>query len=745
MSRLGAGFRRECHCIMFSRLRLHNLPGVLSNLVAVGLVIAMAVAALVLRLVDPIPLQNLRLAQFDQLQRWYPRAYSPVGVRVVDIDEASLKEYGQWPWPRTRLAELVSRLHSAGAAVVVFDVLLAEPDRTSPARMAQLWNDPKVSALLQTLPDNDLVLQKSFEAQNVVLGSSLARSGQRADPLNGPGKPDLPYRIIHDGGGDPARWLNAFDSIVLPLPHLMVSAKGVGALNFASDADGVVRRVPMLVRLGNDIVPSLSAEALRVAHGTRNYVLRSNDAGMTDVRIGDLTVPTDSKGEIWLYYTRPQPDRYVSAARVLDGQVGKEKLEGDIVLVGSSAAGLMDLRFSPMGGVMPGVETHALALEQILLGQYLERPAWVGGLEALVIVLCALTAGLFALASSAWSAVLAMLVVLAVMVAGGCYAFAAHHLLLDAIYPALVAGFGFALGGSIHHWLTERERRWVREAFSRYVSPNRVAHLVAHHERLQLGGRRQTCSFVFTDLAGFTSMMEAGDPAQAVAQLNEYLDGMVAIVFKHDGTLDRIVGDALAVLFSAPVPQQDHRQRAMDCALEMDRFATAYALRLRVSGVAWGYTRIGVHTGEVIVGNFGGKTLFDYRALGDPINTASRLESVNKHLGTRVCVSRAILDGCTGVPARLVGFLVLKGKVQPLEVYEPLAATNAELTAPAADYAAGMRLLRPLDPPDPDSAGLALAHFELLIQKYPHDPLVSLHLARLRSGAQDDLIVMQEK
>ncbi|WP_255368553.1 CHASE2 domain-containing protein [Polaromonas sp. OV174] len=717
----------------------------LSNLVAVSLVIALAVGALMLWLLNPIPLQNLRLAQFDQLQRWYPRAYSPAGVRVVDIDEASLREFGQWPWPRTRLAELVNRLKDAGAAVVVFDVLLVEPDRTSPAPMARLWKHPEVSALLETLPDHDQVLQQSLAEQSVVLGASLSGSGHSAEPVNGSSQAPPPYRIINRGGSHPEQWLNAFDAIVLPLPNLMASAKGVGALNFASDADGVVRRVPMLSRLGNDMVPSLSAEALRVAKGTRNYLLRSSEAGVQEVRIGDLTVPTDAKAEIWLYYTRPQPDRYVSAARVLDKQVGKEKLDGHIVLIGSSAAGLMDLRFSPMGDVMPGVEAHALALEQILLGEHLQRPAWLAGLEALVIVLFALAAGLFALASSARSVVIAMLIVLAVMVAGACYAFVAHHLLLDAIYPTLVAAISFALGGSIHHWLTEREQRWVREAFSRYVSPNRVAHLVAHHEQLQLGGQRQACSFVFTDLAGFTSMMEAGDPAQAVTQLNEYLDGMLAIIFKHDGTLDRIVGDAVAVLFSAPVPQPDHRQRAMNCALEMDRFATAYAMQLRASGTAWGHTRIGVHTGEVIVGNFGGKTLFDYRALGDPINTASRLESVNKHLGTRVCVSRAILDGCVGVPARLVGFLVLQGKVQPLEVYEPLAAANDALSAPVADYAAGMRLLRPLDNQDLNHPSLALAHFEVLFEKYPHDPLVSLHLQRLRFGATDDLIVMREK
>jgi adenylate cyclase len=206
--------------------------------------------------------------------------------------------------------------------------------------------------------------------------------------------------------------------------------------------------------------------------------------------------------------------------------------------------------------------------------------------------------------------------------------------------------------------------------------------------------------------------------------------------------LDRIVGDAVAVLFSAPVPQDDHRQRAFNCAMEMDTFTSAYSARLRAQGVAWGHTRIGIHTGEVIVGNFGGKTLFDYRALGDPINTAARLESVNKHLGTRVCLSQAILDGCTDVRVRAVGRLVLKGKSVPLQVYEPLAATNPAECAPPSEYDAAMALLQAGNDGDGQAA---LACFEALFIRYPHDPLVLLHLRRLREGATDDLITMAEK
>lgn len=720
-----------------------RLPGVLSNGAALALVLLIVLIGLILWLANPIPVQSVRLAQFDQFQRWHPRPYTPVAVRVVDIDEASLKAYGQWPWPRTLIAELVQRLHDAGTAAVAFDVLLSEPDRTSPMTMAKLWQNPQLTTQLQRLPDHDEVLGRTLLDRSVVLGSSLSNSGAPETAVKpGADLPQFPYRIIASGASNPASWLHGFDSALWPLPTLQANALGIGALNFSGDADGVVRRVPLLLRLDDKIVPTLSAEALRVAQQARNYLLRSNEAGVQDVRIGGVTVPTNAKAEIWLHYTADQPDRYVSAAQVLQGTVPAKLLDGNIVLIGSSAAGLMDLRFNPMGQMMPGVQAHAMALEQVLSEQYLQRPAWTSAVEGLALVLGALVVGLVALAAPAKWATSAAVVVLATLLGGAWYAFVVEHLLLDASNPALVITLSFGLASGMHHLLSEREQRWVREAFSRYVSPNRVAHLVAHPEALELGGQRQVCSFVFTDLAGFTSMMESGDPARAVALLNDYLDAMLTIVFKHEGTLDRIVGDAVAVLFSAPVQQTDHRQRALDCALEMDVFASAYAARLQAQGMPWGHTRIGVHSGEVIVGNFGGKMLFDYRALGDPINTASRLEAVNKHLGTRVCVSQAILDGCTGVLVRRVGQLVLKGKSQPLLVYEPIATTDSAACAEPEDYDAAMNLLQAGAAHQPE---LAREAFEALSARHPHDPLVTLHLQRLRQGATDDLIVMTEK
>ncbi len=714
----------------------HNTA--LSRAWTLALVLATTVAALALWMLDPIPAQSLRLAQFDQFQRWHPRPDSPPQVWVVDIDEASLKALGQWPWPRTRLADLVERLHEAGAAAIALDVLLAEPDRTSPRAVAALWDKPELQALLQGLPDHDTVLARTLGNKSVVLGSSLSN-----DEAAAPAQALLaPYRIVRSGTGDPAHWLHGFDGAIWPLPQLAAGASGVGAMNFTADSDGVLRRVPLYLRMGEHIIPTLSAEALRVAQGARNHVLRVGEAGMQDARIGAVTVPTNAQAEVWLYFSQQAPTNIVPAAQVLNGQLPFGLLNGKIALVGSSAAGLMDLRTNPMGKQMPGVLAHALALEQMLSNRHILRPAWALAAEALALLIGALTVGMVALrAPVRWSVLLAA-GTLATLLGGTWLAFAHYHLLLDAANPALAVLLVFGLASSLHHRASERQQRWVREAFSRYVSPNRVAHLIAHPEQLKLGGRRQVCSFVFTDLAGFTRMVEGCDPAQLVKQINGYLDEMLEIVFKHEGTLDRFMGDALVVMFSAPVEQSDHCQRALDCALEMHAFASDYARRLQSQGVAWGHTRIGVHSGEVIVGNFGGSALFDYRALGDPINTASRLESVNKHLGTWVCVSKATLEGCAAVAVRPIGRLVLKGKTESLRAFEPVAATRTGQCASPVDYGAALSLLQS---GQADQIGLAHAAFETLAERYPQDPLVRLHLQRLRQGATDDLIVMAEK
>ena len=690
-----------------------------------------------LLLFDPPLLQTLRQSVFDQYQRVHPRVYQPAPVRIIDIDEESLAKIGQWPWPRSRIAELVERLRKAEVAALGFDVLFAEPDRTSPMAMLNIWSLPGTTQRsIASLPDHDELLATALEPGGVVLGFSVEREG------TGPDLPAQKYRFVNMG--EPALpFAHAFSRAVPSLPLLSNAAAGNGVLTFVPDNDGVVRRVPLLLRLGDMLVPSLAAEVLRVGQGAQNYMLRTSDTpgvGMTEVKIGDFAVPTTSAGEAWIHYTGPVDERTIPAWKILAGEIPDAELQGKLLLVGASAQGLMDLRFSPLGGVMPGVEAHAQLLEQVLTDSYIYRPAWANTIEALTIVMGGLALGTLALVTGALVSAVAALLVIGAVVWAGWMAFAEHRLLLDPVTPSLGIFLAFLLSSVMHHLSTERRQRFVREAFSRYVSPNLVSYIVEHPDQLELGGKRQECSFVFTDLAGFTGLMEKIDPAEVVALLNAYLDQMISIAFSFNGTLERIIGDAVVIMFSAPVQQPDHRQRALNCAIAMQRFSTGYAADMKARGTAFGHTRIGVHSGEVIVGNFGGSHMFDYRALGDAINTASRLESVNKHLGTRVCVSENTLSGCTGVVTRPVGRLVLKGKTEPLMVFQPLHNGLEVPGAPLDDpeYAAAYALLNQ----DPVAARSA---FEQLGRERPADPLVTLHLHRLQENQTGDLIVMSEK
>lgn len=704
-------------------------PGWLVPILATGL-------ALVAFLLDPLPLQVLRNTVFDQYQRWAPRAYQPAPVRIIDIDDASLARLGQWPWPRTRLAELTQRLQDAGAAAITFDVIFAEPDRTSPEAMLRLWRpDANLRAGIAALPDHDAVFAASVARGGVVLGHAPTRAGPPSAGLV------HPWRLVEIGPA-PLPFLHPFQGSVGALPALQQAAAGNGAITFVPDPDGVVRRVPMLLRLGDRAAPSLVAESLRVAQGAANYLVKTSPeagAGLESVRVGALTVPTTDRGEVWVHYSEPEASRYIPAWQVLDGSAPAEALRGHIVLVGSSAQGLLDLRFSPLGRTMPGVEAHAQALEQILTDDHLARPNWARGLEALGLVVGGLLVGFIGISAGALLSAAAAAVTLAITGWGGWHAYAEYGLLLDPLTPGMALLLVFILASLWHHVASERRQRWVRQAFSRYVSPNLVSHLVDHPGALELGGKRRECSFIFTDLAGFTNLMEKLDPAEAVALLNDYLDNMIRIAFEHAGTLDRIVGDAVAIMFSAPVEQPDHRQRALRCALAMQRFARVYAAEANARGVAFGATRIGIHTGEVTVGNFGGSTIFDYRALGDPVNTAARLESVNKQLGTLMCLSEATLSGCPGTAVRPVGRLVLKGKTEPLMVYEPILSDGTDAAPQAdADYTAAYELLARGD-------AAAETAFADLAAARPNDGLVAFQWSRLRRGQSGETIVFTEK
>lgn len=710
------------------------------GLARIWLCLLIIVAAAAIHLHEPLWLSHLRNPVFDTYQRIRPRTYQPAPVRVIDIDEESLRRIGQWPWPRTRVAELVAALHRLGAAVIAFDVLFAEPDRTSPARVLPEWGDqPALRMLMEELPDNDERLRDAVASANVVTAFALAAVGGVRVPQLKAG-----YAIA---GTDPGPFVPAFETAVSTLEMIESAASGNGAINVIRDLDGVGRQVPLVLRLGNRLYPSLAAEALRVAQGATTFVIKTAGAsgetnfgaatGITSMRIGAFTVPTDAHGQVSIYFTPSVPERSIPAWKVLAGEVDPESIEGQILLIGTSATGLHDLHATPLGVQMPGVMLHAQFIEQVIHGVHLVRPDWAKGAEVLLMV----GLGILIIVIGPWVGALWMAVIcaitLALAFAWSWFAFADHGMLFNPLVPAMVVVAVYLTSSLLRHMQTEREQRWIRSAFSTYVSPNLVEELVKNPDLLSLGGERKEMTFVFTDLEGFTSLVERSAPDVIVPLLNEYLDAMERIAFKHDGTIDKIVGDALHVIFGAPVTRHDHAQRAVDCALEMDAFGQAFSQRKRAEGIPFGMTRIGVNSGPAVVGNFGGFLRFDYTAHGDAINTAARLESANKFFGTRVCVSGSTAQLCERFAGRPIGALVLKGKTEAIETFEPLV--DGLLHAPGIEaYLHAYRLLEAGDEQ-------ALAAFEAVCQDHPDDALAAFHLNRLKQGESGPRIVMAGK
>ena len=327
----------------------------------------------------PFPVESLRLKTFDTFQRIQPRvSTTALPVVVVDIDEASLASYGQWPWPHTVIARLIEQILRSGAVVLSFDVIFAEPNRTSPGTIARnIKNLPKdVVPELNKLPSNDRVMANMIRRTRVVLG-------QAADPkstkIDRPGKKIL--TPVDEVGGDPRPYLNTFKSLVPNLPILEQAASGRGLLALVPEVDGVVRRAPAVFAVDKDIRPSMIIEMLRVATGGKAYAVKSDKTGVNSIVVGRAKIPTDGEGRIWVHYAKHNPLRYLSAKKVLGGTAPRKRLQNKLVVIGASPAGLFDVKAMPIAGRMPGVEVHAQLLKTILAGSHLTRPNYSLGAE----------------------------------------------------------------------------------------------------------------------------------------------------------------------------------------------------------------------------------------------------------------------------------------------------------------------------------------------------------------------------
>jgi adenylate cyclase len=657
--------------------------------------LALLVALLALRAWDPGPVVAMRFKFFDVFQQWLPRQETAYPVIIVDIDEKSLAELGQWPWPRSVLASLINRLRADGAAAISFDVIFSEPDRNLSVDTARLLSLPAADlrAALSNLQTNDIIFADGLKPGRVVLGQ-LGLSPEERAPTPVRDHQTTPALV----GGDPRPYLYRYSALLENIPSLGAAAAGRGSFSLIPEVDGIVRRVPLVTRVGDTIVPSLDVEVLRVATGQKSYAIRMErqwggvTAGIAAVVVAGVAITTDRHGMVYLRYGPHERARFVSASDAIAGRVDPKRFAGHIVLVGTSAAGLRDLRQTPLGLAMPGVEIHAQLLESILAGTYLTLPSYAQGLELVITAFGGLMLILLVpMLGPRWTLTLHGLATVG-LIGGSLFAFKELSFLFDWSFPTLSGTAVYLLLVYVKYTVEERRRREVSTAFGQYLSPVLVERLARDPHRLQLGGELREMTVMFADLRNFTTISERlrNDPQGLTGLINRFLTPMTSAVLAESGTVDKYIGDSLMAFWNAPLDVDRHGTRACAAALamaagldhlneELRREAEPASVGAAAPAVSLGMG-IGINTGECVVGNMGSTHRFNYSVMGDSVNIASRLESLTKLYGTGILISESTRQQAQDFAALEVDLVAVKGRREAVHVFALLGGPELAVT-----------------------------------------------------------------
>ena len=645
--------------------------------VARAVCLVLLFALVPLRIVDPRPLRELRLRTFDLFQVLRPRQQTSRPVVIVDIDEASLRELGQWPWPRTVVADLVKRLHQLGAVAIGFDVVFAEPDRTSPSMLAKSFPglDAEMREKLAELPSNDQILADAIKGARVVVGQSVSAVRSAKPPT------DPPQTGVATLGPDPSRFLDHWPSLLRNVPEIERAAAGRGVFTTVEEYDGIVRRAPVIMQAQDAIVPSLTIDMLRVVTDSGSILIRANEGGVQSVNLPHFSLPTDYKGQLWIYFNHRDPARSVSAKDVLNGTVPADRISGRLVLVGTSAIGLLDTKTTPLDKVLPGVEIHAQILENVLSGAFLSEPWWTTVAELALAIIFGLAIIIAAPLLQA-SVVLALGVILiGGTIAFSAYFFAVHNLLVDFTYPLMSSWLIYLVLTFVNYFREQRQRQQIRSAFGFYLSPPLVEQLAKSPEKLVLGGEERRMTILFSDVRGFTTISEhyKDDPQGLTRLMNRFLTPLTNAIIERKGTIDKYIGDAIMAFWNAPLDDAEHEANACAAALEMLARAEALNVELKreaeTNGGVYMPLRIGIglNSGPCVVGNMGSDFRFNYSVLGDTVNLASRLESRTKDYRLSLVIGAHTAEEASKKFATMeIDLIQVKGKKQPETVFAVL-------------------------------------------------------------------------
>lgn len=632
----------------------------------------------------------------DAMFRWRGAVSPSKDIIIVDIDEKSLRSYGQWPWPRDIVAQLIVNLGKGGAKVIGLDIVFAEEDRTSPKNFIdnlhtllphQFSADVLTELKANETLDHDLTLGKAIASTPTVLGYVFQTHD---DGLKNEADTPFPSGAIrlHPNTMSYAdiSLLRAYRATI----NTMAVAQGQseGFFNVFPDAAGTVRKVPLFMMMSDVPYPSLALEMLRVGNGLHEATLHISQQrhdwprNILGVEFGASFIPTDEKGQITINFRGPTHTYpYLAAADVLENK-GLNQVQGKFVLIGTSAAGLLDLRATPFSNIFPGVEVHANIIDNLLNNDPFTHDIFTEiGISYTLMVLGGLCMSALLAYSNPLAGGIGGLLFLGATLAGNYFWFFKHNQIIGLTYPLATNVVIFLVVTLFNYIFEGQKKRFINAAFGRYVSPQIVHQLIEHPEKLSLRGEEKNLTILFSDIRGFTTISEKMSPEDLGRFMNEYLTAMSTIVFKSKGTIDKFIGDAVMAIWGAPLMDADHATNCVRAAFQMMASLEPLRRDWQKRGLPYVDIGIGINTGIVSVGNFGSNQRFDYTVMGDNVNLAARLEGSNKTYGTNIIISEYTKDALgEGFFCRELDLVRVKGKDVPVRIYEPLCEGEPDST-----------------------------------------------------------------
>ncbi|HBQ20865.1 MAG: hypothetical protein A2Z91_08435 [Deltaproteobacteria bacterium GWA2_38_16] len=684
--------------------------------------------------------------------KFYIRGKRPISndIVIVAIDDKSLEQFGRWPWNRTLLADGLKKIAPKNTQdkpkVISLDMVFSEQDPNSQAPtfqklQTQYQQSHTKDSFYETLSqqiqraDTDQYFSKTIHDLNkttpIMLGYFFYFSKKDIEEL----KTDWEKEFEHIFDSKITAKISTVRYPPEEIPTGMGAKSSIkpyaqatsnhGFFDISSDIDGTIRKTHLIGKYKNTLFPSFALKTVALALH-KEIVVQFGSNGIENIFLENEFIPTNLQGEFWINYVGPSYTfPMVSFADIYNGKIPPETFKDKIVLMGVTAKAVGDIRVSPYDNAHPGIEINATIIENLLHKHYLGRPPEAVPAEMLFILIIGLFLGiLFTYIRSVWCGTIALGMIILYAVCDQKFFFE-KGIIANFFTPGFHLLFVFMTTNAFKYFGEEKKSREIKSAFQRYVSPAVVNEILKHPTQLSLGGEKRKLTVLFSDIRGFTTLSESISPEKLTHLLNIYLTDMTDIVFKYQGMLDKYVGDELMALYGAPLKTESHVLDACQSAIEMIQKLEDVRQKWSLEGVSHLNIGVGIHTGDMIVGNMGSTKIFDYTVIGDSVNLGSRLEGTNKQYGTHIIISQDVYEQLQGkFTCRELDYIRARGKTKPVQIYE--LCSNSLPPELLEEFSKGLSFYRKTQWAE------ALEIFETLLKKFPTDGPTKTFLERCK-------------